>query len=125
MLRALLDQKLVDFIALDVKTSLETYPELVGPGIRPAHIVESIKLIRDSGTEYEFRATLIKEHHTEPVLEAMERLLSGAARISLQRFRPEQTLSPLFADFHAFSVAEMATIAERFRSTGGHVSLRG
>lgn len=124
MLRTLFEQQLVDYIAMDVKTSLEAYPGLVGLGVRTEHIRESIRLVRDSGIEYEFRTTLIKEHHTDEVLESMQRLLSGAIRLSFQRFRPEQTLSPLFADFHAFSSAEMANIAERFHFPGRLVGIR-
>jgi pyruvate formate lyase activating enzyme len=125
MLREILSRKLVDCIAMDVKTSLEEYTGLVGGGVDPGRITESIQLIRDSRVEYEFRMTLIKEHHTNEVLESMQRLLSGATRLSFQRFRPEQTLSPLFAAFHPFSDVEMADIAKRFRFPGRQVGVRG
>lgn len=124
MLRKLLSRGLVDFIAMDVKTSLEEYPGLVGRGVKPEHIVESIQLIRESGIEHEFRTTLIREHHTETVLHSLDQLLAGAHRISLQRFRPEQTLSPAFAAFHPFSEEEMGLIADQLRSPERRVSIR-
>lgn len=124
MLRDLLARKLVDFVAMDVKTSLEEYSGLVGRGVRPEHIAESIELIHVSGIEHEFRTTLIKEHHSEAVLVALDQLLSGSSRIAFQRFRPEQTLSPTFAFFHPFSSDEMHSIRERFQTSKRQVVIR-
>ncbi|MGB3072703.1 MAG: anaerobic ribonucleoside-triphosphate reductase activating protein [Candidatus Moraniibacteriota bacterium] len=123
-LARVIDRGLVDYIAMDVKTSLADYPALVGSNVRPEHIRESIALIRASGVEYEFRTTLIREHHTEAVLEAMRELLSGATQIYFQTFRPEHTLDPAYAGFHGFSLTEMEVIAERFGSPGQPAGIR-
>lgn len=114
MLRKLLDEKLVDYVAMDVKTSLSEYTKLVGAGVKPEHIAESIALLKTSGIPYEFRTTLIKEIHTEEVLQDMVELLSGAERYYLQMFRPGHTLNPIFATHHPFSVEEMKKLSERF-----------
>jgi pyruvate formate lyase activating enzyme len=123
-LAQVIERGLVDYIAMDVKTSIEQYPSLVGSNVRPEHIRESIALIRASGVEYEFRTTLIREHHTEAVLEAMRELFSGAKRIYFQTFRPAHTLDPAYARFHGFSQSEMEAIAERFGVSGQSVGIR-
>ncbi len=125
MLKKLLREKLVDYIAMDVKTSLSEYPKLVGKGVKAENIAESITLIKASGIPYEFRTTLIKEIHSEEMLEDMEKLLAGAERYYLQTFRPGHTLNSVFASYHAFSPEEMKEMVVRFQSVASDVGIRG
>lgn len=125
MLRVLLDQGLVDYVAMDVKTSLAEYPKLVGGTVKPENIEESIRLLKASGIPYEFRTTLIKEIHNEKVLKDMEEMLSGAKRYYLQTFRPGHTLDSLFATYHSFSNEEMRGLVERFSVVVKKVGIRG
>ncbi len=114
MLRQLLDENLLDYVAMDVKTSLSEYPKLVGGRVKAEHIEQSIAMLKAAGIPYEFRTTLIKEIHTEEVLKDMQALLAGAKRYFLQTFRPGHTLNPVFATYHSFSPDEMEQIAKRF-----------
>lgn len=125
MLERLIARRLVDYVAMDVKTSLKKYPELAGLGAKPANIERSIGLIHASGVEYEFRTTLIKEHHTEAVLTELSHLLTGARQLYLQTFRSAETLNPAFARYHGFSPDEMVALAERFRTPLRRVGIRG
>lgn len=113
VLREVLRRGLADYVAMDVKTSLDTYAALVGPRVNTAHIVESLALLRASGRAYELRSTLIREIHTEAVLADMVRLVRGAPRLYLQAFRPGETLDPQLAQAHPFTVREMESIASR------------
>lgn len=124
MLKRLLDEELLDYVAMDVKTSLSGYSTLVGVGAKPQHIAESIALLKASGIPYEFRTTLMKEVHSDEVLHDMEELIKGAERYYLQIFRPGHTLHPLFATYHPFSRDEMEGLAERFRSIAKYVDVR-
>lgn len=125
MLEQLVEERLVDYIAMDVKTSLEKYPELAGFGAKPANIERSIGLISTSGVEYEFRTTLIREHHTEAILTELSHLLAGARQLYLQTFRSTETLDSAFAGYHGFSPDEMHMLAERFRTPLRQVGIRG
>lgn len=120
----LIGEKLVDYIAMDVKTALGKYRELAGAGAKPENIQESIGLIRSGGIEYEFRTTLIREHHTEAILSELGALLAGARQLYLQTFRPAETLDPAFARYHSFSREEMEAIAAGFRSPTRRVGVR-
>jgi pyruvate formate lyase activating enzyme len=125
VLRHLLKERLVDYVAMDVKTSLSEYTKLVAGAIKPENIQKSIDILKTSGIPYEFRTTLIHEVHSEEVLRDMEELLRGAARYYLQTFRPGHTLNPVFATYHPFSAEEMQDIAKRFSSVAKEVAIRG
>lgn len=125
MLERLLKEGLVDYVAMDVKTSLEAYSKLVGLIVKKENIQKSIDLLKASNIPYEFRSTLIKEVHTPEILESMAILVSGAAQLFLQTFRPVQTLDPVFSGYHAFSSDEMKSIADIFSPKVGQVSIRG
>lgn len=125
MLRALLDEKLLDYVAMDVKTSLAEYSKLVGGTVKSENIEESIRILKGSSISYEFRTTLIKEVHTEAVLKEMEELVRGAERYYFQVFRPGHTLSPTFSTYHPFSSGEMEKLVQRFSMFATEVGLRG
>jgi pyruvate formate lyase activating enzyme len=124
VLRRLLQKNLLDYIAMDVKTSLPRYQSLVGPWAAEGQIAESIKLIQESGIDYEFRTTLVKEVHTPDVINEMCRLLKGAKKLYLQSFRPEITLNPIFNNYSPFSEKETEAIAEQFRNHITEVLIR-
>lgn len=114
ILEPILRAGLVDYVAMDVKTSLEKYPSLSACA-RPEAILQSIALIRALAPDYEFRTTIVKEHHGEAELEAIAELISGSRRYVLQGFRPNITLDPEFERYAAVTPAELTIIAERFR----------
>ena len=61
----ILAQGLADYVAMDVKNSPARYAETVGvPGFDLAPVEESVRLLRQSAVEYEFRTTLVRELHT-------------------------------------------------------------
>lgn len=124
VVRTLLDRGLVNYIAMDVKTALPAYAELAGRGAIPERIQESMDLIKKSRIAYEFRTTLIKELHTQDVLNSMANSMAGARELCLQTFRPGHTLNPLFASFHPFSRAETEAIADQFRGRVERVRIR-
>lgn len=123
MLRKLFDEKLVDYVAMDVKTSLAEYSKLVGGGAKRESIQQSIDILKASGIAYEFRTTMIQEIHSEEVLQDMEKLLAGAKRYYLQTFRPGHTLNSVFATYHPFSSEEMSGLVERFSLVADEVGI--
>ena len=66
VIKYLIDNKLVDHIAMDIKGSFVNYSEIVGlTSLDLNNIIESIKILKTSGISYEFRTTLVKEFHNE------------------------------------------------------------
>ncbi len=74
MLKELIDQKLVDFIAMDLKAPLGKYSVITGVETNPEILRQSMDLIRTSGLEYEFRTTYDKEVLTDTDIKALEEL---------------------------------------------------
>lgn len=62
-LKEFLRQGLIDFISMDIKSSREKYSFLTGVSINVHDIEESIKLIINSGLDYEFRTTVLEDFH--------------------------------------------------------------
>ena len=76
-LAEILNQGLVDYVAMDVKNAPARYAETVGiPGFNPAPVEESIRLLRKSTVDYEFRTTLVRELH-RPERPGRHRRLAG------------------------------------------------
>lgn len=124
VLRRALDEGLVDYVAMDVKTSLAEYKNLAGPLADPDAIEESMDLLKASAIASEFRSTLIKELHPPHVLEEMAKMLAGAKIHYLQKFRPGVVLKEEASSYHPFSDEEMKNIADFFRVTVPTVIIR-
>lgn len=77
MLRELLDKKLLDYIAMDIKAPLEKYSLITGVDFNPEVLKQSMDLIRQSGLEYEFRTTYDKEVLTDADISTITQRLNG------------------------------------------------
>jgi pyruvate formate lyase activating enzyme len=86
VLRDLFGQRLLDFVAMDVKAPLENYASLVGRRVDVELIRTSIWLIKQSGVEHEFRTTVVPGLHTVRELKAISELIHGADRYVVQDF---------------------------------------
>ena len=124
ILQNLLEEGLLDFVAMDVKTSLPQYKNLCGALVNEESVKKSIDLIKNSGVDYEFRTTLIKEIHTSEVLDSMKELLTGAKRFCLQVFRPGLTLKKEFGTYKTFSDEEMEILKKMFENVVEKVEIR-
>ncbi len=124
VLEKLFEKKMLDYVAMDVKTSLDEYPHLVGPRIESENIKKSMEMIMKSGVDYEFRTTLVKELHSKEILEKMSSMMQGATRFFLQTFRPAKTLDPKFESFHEFSSSEMNDLTKIFSKNINEVYVR-
>jgi pyruvate formate lyase activating enzyme len=97
MLEKLLEEQLVDYVAMDIKHTWEEYPRLVGRPIDREKYQESIDIIMHRAPEYEFRSTLIGGIHTVSDIHSMAKSISGAQRYFLQNYRPGSVLDPDFS----------------------------
>ena len=76
----------VDFIAMDIKSSLESYEKNCGVKIDLEKIKRSVDLIRNSGKDYEFRTTLVRSLTTEEDIKKICSWLKGSKKYVLQQF---------------------------------------
>lgn len=116
MLEAMIKQKLVDFIAMDIKGPLGKYRQIADYPVNTAAIQHSIRLIIDSGLPHEFRTTIVKSQLSPCDFEAIGALIQGADRYALQRFLPGKTLRPQFEREVSYSEEELKLIKERMET---------
>lgn len=123
-LRALLDEGLVDYVAMDVKNSPERYAETVGvAGLDLAPIRESAALLMEGRVDYEFRTTVCRELHDDDAIRGVGEFLAGARRLFLQPFADRDTVA--FAGFSAPDMPTLERWAEILRGFVGEVGIRG
>ena len=109
-LRRLVEEGLVDYVAMDVKNSPERYPETVGvPGLDLTPVRDSVAWLLEGHVEYEFRTTAVRQLHDAASFQAIGRWLAGAKRYFLQGFVDSGNL--VGQGMHAASKERM----ERFR----------
>ena len=92
VIKRLIDEKLVDYIAMDIKAPLikEKYEEACGMVVDISKIKESISIIKDSGVEYEFRTTVVPGIHTAEDIIKIANDIAPASKYFVQRFRGEK-----------------------------------
>lgn len=87
VIRNLINSDLIDYVAMDIKTSLENYPKVSGiPNPDTQKIRDSVELLFNSDIPFEFRTTVVKELHSERDFEKIADWLKGAPAYYLQRY---------------------------------------
>ncbi|MBU2634071.1 MAG: anaerobic ribonucleoside-triphosphate reductase activating protein [Nanoarchaeota archaeon] len=105
-LKELIDNNLLDYIAMDIKNSFEKYEETVGTKVDLDKIKESINLIKNF-KNYEFRMTVLPLLHNEGDFESIGNLLEGCKLFCIQQFRPMNCLNEDFESEKQFSLKEL------------------
>ncbi len=116
MLLELLKEKLVDFISMDVKSSLEKYPQVTRVPVSTDDIRRSIEIIKSSGVSHEFRCTVIPGMVDGEDLLKIAGLLQGGEIFVLQQFRPGDTLDPAFKDMEPYPLEQLHIWSEEISS---------
>lgn len=116
ILRHLLEQKRLDYVAMDIKASRERYGIACGlPGVELHRIEESVELLKASDIPSEFRTTVVRGIHSPEEFDAIGRWLQGCRAYYLQSFRDsDQVMQPGFADFEDAQLEEMRERAARY-----------
>jgi pyruvate formate lyase activating enzyme len=92
VLSSLIGLNLLDYIAMDIKSSLKKYSQVTGVACDTAKIRESIDLIVKSGVPYQLRTTLVKEFCSREDLCDIRPLIKKADIYLLQPFVPSEKM---------------------------------
>lgn len=112
MVERLIKEKLVDFWAMDIKSSELKYEKTAGVAVDLKKIKKSIELIEKSGVNYEFRSTLVDGFHSSEDVLAMAQMIAGAKKFVLQKFvSREKLVNQDFVGRSSFSEQEMLKLA--------------
>jgi len=122
VLKQLIADHLVDFVAMDIKTDPEQYSPLIWRSARPSDITDSVHTVLSSQLPHEFRTTCVKPLINETTISTIGALIKGARRHALQKVQYEtvNVLHPEFFKTYDWYIDE--TTLERYRTMlAGHV----
>ena len=125
VLKHLIDNKKIDYIAMDIKSSYECYQEATGVSNEALFekVKESIEIIKNSDIDYEFRTTLVEELHNEDKIKGIGELIKGAKRFYFQKFTDHGYC--IEQGFHEVNQEKANKYLEIIKKYSGNASLRG
>ncbi len=129
ILEKLIDEKLVDYMAMDIKAPLglksqitnyklqtnhklqiTKYEKATGTKVNLENIKKSIVIIKNSGIDYEFRTTVVPIIHIKEDIIQIAKEISPAKKYYIQNFRPEKTIDPKFEKIKPYLDKELLEI---------------
>ncbi len=125
MVRNLVNEGLLDYVAMDIKTTLPNYSSLCRSLVDTGAIVRTINLLMDSPVDYEFRTTIypgLAEHD----LRTLAELLTGAEKWVLQHYSPQGNLHLDCLDPNEIvEKPDLVELASEFSASMGECTVRG
>ena len=101
VLSEVVEEGLVDCVAMDIKNSPLKYAEAVGLGeLDITKIQQSIDFLKKDTVDYEFRTTVVRELHTREDMQKIGRWISGCKRYFLQGYQEsKRVINPIFSSY--------------------------
>jgi pyruvate formate lyase activating enzyme len=88
VLKKIIEMRLVDYIAMDLKNTFKKYSSTVGvKNFDVDKIKMSMDLIRNSGVKYEFRTTIMKEYHNVEDIKDLRNMIRKNEKLILQQYK--------------------------------------
>jgi len=109
MLRQLISERLIDYVAMDIKLPKKRYSELF---LSIDDIQKSIDMLKKDNIDYEFRSTVLPDVHTKKDILSMAKWISGAKKYYLQNFKSEKTIDPKFEQAKSYSEEDLNSIKQ-------------
>ena len=108
ILEKILDNNLVDYVAMDIKNSIKKYPITTAiKNINVDNVLKSIKLLIHSNIDYEFRTTIVKELHDIDDIKEIRKLI-GKSKYYIQNFKDNENVK--YSNLHGFTSNELKEI---------------
>lgn len=123
-LSTVIDKRLVDYIAMDIKGPLDRYGQIASVKADTSRIRRSIQLVATSGIEHEFRTTVVRSQLDLDDLLSMAKLIKKTSPYVLQPFVATKTLDGAFLTETSYSPEEFSTIREVLGKKGVRVAVR-
>lgn len=125
MLKLLVDKKLVDYVAMDIKSDPERYNKAAGVDVDMPALQKSIDLLMQNAVRYEFRTTAVPGFFDEKAAGEIGKWLKGAEHYALQQFKSDvRLLDQKLQGVKPFSREKMGRFAELLGGCVKNVELR-
>jgi len=127
VIRSLIERRLVDAVAMDVKSGLfpERYAAACGTTVSVDSILESISLIKGGAVEGEFRTTVVPGIVGPEDVPSIAGALGEGALWYLQQYKPEPTLDPAYGSLSPYAPSVLEGMADAARGMGLDCRVRG
>ena len=123
-LKRIVEEGLVDYVAMDVKNSKELYALTTGlENIDIESIEKSVAYLKENHVDYEFRTTLVKEFHENTDFTKVGEWLKGSKRLYLQSFVDHGTC--IKEGLNALDINQIIKIKETLAPYVEHIEIRG
>jgi len=124
VLKTLIADNMLDFIAMDVKAPLDKYRDIVKANVNQDAIQESIRLVLNAKIPYEFRTTIVESQLDENDILQIGKMINGAGHYVLQNFMAKKTLDKKFAKEKSFSEEKLRKIKKQLEQQIPSVTIR-
>lgn len=124
VLRKVIKENLVDFIAMDIKNQLKNYDKTTGVKGDKERIKLSVDLIMNSGIPYEFRTTVVPGIHSEKDFEEIAKWIKGARAYYLQEYREIKILDPRLKKKTKGKTIDLDKIKKKIEKNFGKMGIR-
>jgi len=130
MVKELIDKKLVDYIAMDIKVPLtsEKFSKLCSDNVKIliSKIGETIDLLLMDRVQYEFRTTVVPGLHDERDIEEICQRIKGCRKYILQNYKGDvETIDPKFKGLELFSEEKIRAFLITAKKVVPNTKLRG
>ncbi|MCI7334016.1 MAG: anaerobic ribonucleoside-triphosphate reductase activating protein [Oscillospiraceae bacterium] len=124
-LSSLLEKGLLDYVAMDIKTSKERYPEVCGVQNERLfeNVQKSVEILKSSSVPHEFRTTTARELQTKEDFEKIGRWLSGEKRYFIQQYEASGEL--VGDEMTPYEKEELTEFAKVMKNFVENVEIRG
>lgn len=123
ILKYLIEQDLLDYVAMDIKAPLEDYKKVCGVKFDETKIKESVSLLLRGNVSYEFRTTVVKELHNEESFKSIGELIKGASQYFLQGYVDSERV--ISRGFTSYSKEELEKFVCVLEGKVNNVKIRG
>ena len=106
VVQSLIDKGLVDYVAMDIKTSPALYSSMILRECSEKNIMSSIQIIMESNIDYEFRTTCIKPFIDKTIVKNIAGIINGAKLYAMQKFQDTNVLDPEFFQGHEYGYSD-------------------
>lgn len=125
VVKELLDENLLDYIAMDIKASPKKYKQVVGRDVNMEIIKQSIKLIKSSGVKYEFRTTYLPILDQSDITEIANTMVEKNSKYYLQQFRNKVTNDKNYHFYEPHKDSYILNTAKTIQQSIGMCGVRG
>jgi len=112
----------VDYVALDVKTSLEKYPRL--GAVDTTEFLRTTEILKTGKVDYEFRTTVVPSFVDAEDIARIGELVKGAKTLAFQQFIPEDTLDKATMTIRPYPQETIHKYAEAMKQYASNIVLR-